>query len=135
MAPLEKLNTVKGKKLCYNCLRDNHFESKCKLKHPCFKEGCSVKHHAILHDYFLLKQKRRDKDGDKHVKDGSKFTKKEGGSIKVNTYKTIKVSERAFLQIVPVKVMKNDGETISTFALLVNDSQGTLLREDFAKQL
>ena len=40
-----------------------------------------------------------------------------------------------FLQIVPVKVMKNNGETIITSALLDNGSQSTLIREDFAKQL
>ena len=133
MAPLKKISTVKGKKLCYNCLRDDHFTSKCNSKNTCFKEGCSAKH--TLHDYFLLKQKKRDKDSDKHVKDGSKSTKKEGESIKINTCKTSKVSERVFIQIVPVKVMKNDGKTISTFALLDNGSQSTLIREDFAKKL
>ena len=88
-----------------------------------------------MHDYLLLKQKKRDKDGDKHVKDGRKSTKKEGESMKVNTYETSKVCERIFLQIVPVKVTKNDSETISIFALLENGSQSTLIREDFAKQL
>ena len=82
-----------------------------------------------------MKQKKRDKDSDKHVKDGSKFTKKEGENIKINIYKASKVSERVFIQIVPVKVMKNDGETISTFAILDNGSQSTFIREDFAKQL
>ena len=105
------------------------------FKKYCFKEGCSANYHTTLHDYFLLKQKKRDKDSDKHVKDGSKSTKKEGESIKINTCKTSKVSQRVFLQIVPVKVMKNDGKTISTFALLDNGSQSTLTREDFAKQL
>ena len=135
MAPFEIFNTVKGKKLCYNFLRDDHFTSKCKSKNTCFKEGCSAKHHITLHDYFILKQKKRDKDSDKHVKDGSKSAIKEGETIKVNTYKTNKVSERVFLQIVRLKVMKNDVETISTFALLDNGSQSTLTREDFAKQL
>ena len=50
---------------------------KCKSKNTCFKEGCSAKHHTTLHDYFLLKQKMRDKDRDKHIKDG-KYAKKEG---------------------------------------------------------
>ena len=94
MAPLEKINTVKGKKLCYNCLRDDPFTSKCNSKITCFKEGCSAKHHTTLHNYFLLKQKESDKDSDKHVKDGSKSTKIEGESIKINTYKTSKVNER-----------------------------------------
>ena len=31
--------------------------------------------------------------------------------------------------------MKNDGEEISTFTLLNNGNQSTLIREDFAKQL
>ena len=31
--------------------------------------------------------------------------------------------------------MKNDGETISTFAILDDGSQSTFIREDFAKQL
>ena len=48
MAPLEKFNTVKGKKLCYNRLRDDHFTSKCKSKDSCFKEGCSAKHRTLL---------------------------------------------------------------------------------------
>ena len=135
MAPLEKFNTVKGKKLCYNCLRDDHFTSKCNSKNTCFKEGCSANYHTTLHGYFILKQKKRDKDSDKHVKDGSKSTKKEGESIKINTCKTSKVSQRVFLQIVLVKVMKNDGKTISTFALLDNGSQSTLISEYFAKQL
>ena len=104
-------------------------------KNTCFKEGCSAKHHTTLHDYFISKQKKRNKDSDKHVKNGSKSAKKEGESIKVNTYKTSKVSERVFLQIVLVRVMKNDGETVITFALLDNGSQITLIREDFAKQL
>ena len=43
--------------------------------------------------------------------------KKEGESVRVNTFKTRKVVERNFLQIVPAKVMKNDGETINPFAL------------------
>ena len=62
MAPLEKFKSVKGKKLCYNCLRDDQFTSKCNSKYTCFKEGCFVKHNKTLHDYFLLKQNKRKKD-------------------------------------------------------------------------
>ena len=73
---------------------------------------------------------KRDKDSYKHAKNGSKPTKKEGESTKVNTYKTSKVRERVSLQIVLVKFMKNDGETISTFALLDNGTQSTIIRDD-----
>ena len=95
----------------------------------------SSKHHATLHDYFPLNQKKGDKGSEKQVKNDNKSTKKEGESTKVNTYKTSKVSERVVLQIVLIKVLKNDGETISTFALLGRGSQSILLREDFAKKV
>ena len=94
---------------------------------------CQTSHNIIQHDYFLLKQNKGDKDGAKHVKDGSKSIKKEGESVRVNTFKTRKVVERNFLQIVPVKFMKNDGETINPFALSDNGSKSTFIREDFAK--
>ena len=69
------------------------------------------------------------------VHGNGKSTKEEGESITVNTYKTSKVTERVFLQIVSVNVMKNDGRTNSTFAFLDSGIQSTLIREDFAKQL
>ena len=78
---------------------------------------CQTSYNIIQHDYFRFKQNKGDKDGAKHVKYGSKSTKKEGESVRVNTFKTRKVVERNFLQIVPAKVMKNDGETINPFAL------------------
>ena len=81
MAPLEKFNTVEGKKLCYNCLRDYHFTSNSNSKNNCFKKGCSAKFHTTLHEFFLLEQRKRDKDSEKHATDGSKSTKKKGESI------------------------------------------------------
>ena len=78
---------------------------------------CQTSCNIIQHDYFLFKQNKGDKDCDKHLKDGSKSIKKEGESVTVNTFKTRKLVERNFLQIVRVKVMKNDGETINPFAL------------------
>ena len=67
MAPLERFNTLK-------------------------KARCPSKHHTTLHDYFPLNQKKGNKNSDKQVKNDSKSTKKEGESIKVNTYKTSKLS-------------------------------------------
>ena len=94
-----------------------HFTSKCKSKNTCFKEGCSAKHHTTLHDYFLNPQRKKEKVS------------------RLIPVKQSKVSERVFLKIEPVKIMKNDGQTISTFVFLDNGSQSTLIIEDYSKQL
>ena len=44
-------------------------------------------------------------------------------------------SKRILLQILPVKVKTIDERTTKTYALLNNDSQNTLIRDDFAKGL
>ena len=39
------------------------------------------------------------------------------------------------MQILPLKVKTIDGRTTTTYALLDNDSQSTLIRDDFAQGL
>ena len=39
MNDLEKFNTIKVNKLCYNCFKGDHFTSKCKSKITCFKKS------------------------------------------------------------------------------------------------
>ena len=65
-------------------------------KIPVSKKDVLPNNYRTLQDYFLLEQKKQDKDSDKHVKDGSKSTKKEAVNIKVNAYKTSKISEKVF---------------------------------------
>ena len=39
--PKRKFEFVKGKKLCFNCLKDDHFTGKCSSKNTCFQRGCN----------------------------------------------------------------------------------------------
>ncbi|UYV68107.1 hypothetical protein LAZ67_5003081 [Cordylochernes scorpioides] len=43
----EKLNVVKGHKLCFNCLRKGHFSWNCRLNQRC--KVCKGKHHTMIH--------------------------------------------------------------------------------------
>ncbi|UYV62176.1 hypothetical protein LAZ67_1008122 [Cordylochernes scorpioides] len=43
----EKLNVVKGHKLCFNCLRKGHFSWNCRLNQRC--KVCKGKHHMMIH--------------------------------------------------------------------------------------
>ena len=98
MTPIERFNTVKGKKLCYNCFKNDHFTKKCKSKNTCFKDGCSAKHHTSLHDYFLSKRLDKDKTSAALC-----LTKRKVKTVKVNTCTTNKFSERVFSTNSPSK--------------------------------
>ncbi|UYV82916.1 hypothetical protein LAZ67_22001374 [Cordylochernes scorpioides] len=43
----EKINVVKGHKLCFNCLRKGHFSWNCRLNQRC--KVCKGKHHTMIH--------------------------------------------------------------------------------------
>ena len=61
MNDLERFNTIKANRLCYNCFQGDHFISKCKSKNTCFKNDCSAKHHTTPHEYFTSNQRDRNK--------------------------------------------------------------------------
>ncbi|XP_066928372.1 uncharacterized protein [Clytia hemisphaerica] len=99
--------------LCYNCLKKDHFTSKCKSKNNCFNAGCDERHHTTLHEYFT-----------EHVKE----------SFLGNT-QVVEQSGTVYLSVVPVKLQGLDSSSITTYALLDTGSQSTLVRNDVAKKL
>lgn len=40
-------------KLCYNCLKRNHFSIKCRRQKACSLSGCNVKHQTFLHKWVV----------------------------------------------------------------------------------
>ena len=92
--------------------------SKCKSKHTCSKNDCSAKHHTtliqIFHEYFLSNQTDR-----------SKKRRKEDPKQNLNIKR---------IQILPVKVKTIGGRT-TTYALVDNGSQITLIRDGFVQGL
>ncbi|CAG7696131.1 unnamed protein product, partial [Allacma fusca] len=44
---VERMKSVKERKLCLNCLRPNHFASQCPSENTC--KQCGEKHHSFLH--------------------------------------------------------------------------------------
>ncbi|XP_057290224.1 uncharacterized protein LOC130612907 [Hydractinia symbiolongicarpus] len=51
MAPEKRFQAAKKLEMCYNCLKQDHFTSKCTSKNSCFESGCSERHHTTLHKY------------------------------------------------------------------------------------
>ncbi|XP_066916769.1 uncharacterized protein [Clytia hemisphaerica] len=109
----ERFEMAKKLNLCYNCLKKDHFTSKCKSKNNCFNAGCDERHHTTLHEYFT-----------EHVKE----------SFSGNT-QVVEPSGTVYLSVVPVKLQGLDSSSITTDALLDTGSQSTLVRDDIAKKL
>ena len=50
----ERTQFVKGLKLCFNCLKGNHFSRKCRKPKSCAVPDCHVKHNTLLHSWVSL---------------------------------------------------------------------------------
>ncbi|XP_038049665.1 uncharacterized protein LOC119723179 [Patiria miniata] len=51
MSSQKRMEVVKGKRLCFNCLlASNHVARWCRKKSGCDKEGCTRRHASLLHD-------------------------------------------------------------------------------------
>ena len=111
--PPERFEMAKKNKLCYNCLKKDHFTSKCQSKNNCFNAGCTERHHTTLHEYFTEQAVKQ-------------FT----GSTQ-----TVEPDGTVFLSVVPVRLKGLDSSSIITYALLDTGSQSTLIRSDIANKL
>ena len=105
----ERKNFVQNKKLCKNCLSKGHQLDACVSKFTCQKDGCSQKHHTLLHD--------------------NKTNELVSNMLKSSNSKT---SPLTFLQIIPVTLINGTG-TIKTNALSDTGSDSTFITIDIAK--
>ena len=66
-SPAERLKIASEKKLCFLCLDSGHYTFRCHVKERCGKDGCSRRHHILLHDDEKDKQ-QQSSDGKLNVK-------------------------------------------------------------------
>ena len=114
MDPAERFDMAKKLKVCYNCLKKEHFTSECKSKNHCFNAGCTERHHTTLYEHFAEQIAKEAFSGNTQICEPS-------GTV--------------YLSIVPVKLQGLDSSSITTYALLDTGSQRTLVRDDVAKKL
>ena len=122
--PDGRFDMARSLKLCYNCLSYGHVRSQCPSKGKCFQSNCDERHHTTLHEHYVKS------DSSAPAADSSIVP-----PVVVTTvgrYST--ENRRVFLQVVPVKLQAGD-RSCSTFALLDNGSESTLLRDDLSHKL
>ena len=117
----EKIKTIKDKKLCFYYLSNTHL-NKCKSKISCKIDGCKKRHHTILHHTNPLAI-------NPPATNITTGTEVHSQNV-IDRYRTT----RAYLQIVPIKLMNKD-IVVETNTLLDTGSDTTLIRSDIANKL
>ena len=138
--PHHRFELVKTLKLCYNCLSNGHVLDQCTSKGTCFTKDCHDRHHTTLHKYYVptvQPPKKPNVPADTGIAAAKGPVTNSVGNqvVPVTTMGKYSAStKKVFLQIVQVTVHAGD-QSCSTFALLDNGSESTLLREDLQQKL
>ena len=134
----ERIILARYKGLCLNCLHKGHFATQCQSSFRC--KQCQQLHHSLLH------KTTEDKEGaDVNLQRNS--DPKEQASVNATTTEPIAPIEttshtysmtsrtKVALQVVPVKIMNNDGHSVTTYALLDTGSEETFLSKTISDRL
>ena len=127
---------VRSKGLCINCFKKGHFAAQCYAKTRC--NVCHQRHNSLLHKEVTMRN-----TGSSDVQTAPSIDT--GAAVVQNI--NIKVDEspgvfrsgglypKIALQVVPVKVMSNDGNAITTYALLDTGSEASFVTKSLIDRL
>ena len=144
----DRWDTAKDLKLCFRCLRDNHFGRSCPRSRQCGQNGCKELHHKLLHRSESAKPNRPSSDETMIKQIGNSWenanlpeqpvssTTEGKASSEVMTMVTQNHSRADYvgLRTVPV-VLKNEDRWMTAIALLDDASTKTYINTDVATEL
>ena len=103
----EKKAFVVKENLCFNCLSKGHVLKNCKSDFSCRIDGCSKKHHTLLHDE---------------------------SRVNINVSSNVSNAKVTYLQVLPIYV-SNGTRSVRVNALLDSGSNSTLVTKVLANKL
>jgi hypothetical protein len=128
----ERLNLVKQKRLCFNCLSEGHRSSKCRLNKTCSVDECGRKHSVLLHQPQTNHQPQLpavEAQVMSHANFANSKSDDSGSHSDTSNY-------RICLPIVPVVVRNARSRTeVVTYALLDTGSTNSFCSLEVAQQL
>ena len=123
----QRIVLARYKGLCLNCLRKGHFFSECQSTFKC--KHCQQPHHSLLHKPSEDKEgtlaNPKESPGPRECANVNSVT---AAYVKTpsRTYSTTSRSKVA-LQVVPVKIMSKEGDSVTTYGLLDTGSEERFL--------
>ena len=134
----ERKEFVMTRRLCSNCLRENHLARRCRAARACLFSGCGKRHHSLLHPPPTAAEGVEITAGgntpETSLEDGLQNSSGAGEEAQCAAIESGR--SRVSLQIVPVKVRGEDGgPEIITYAFLDNGSDTTLCLNSLAESL
>ena len=133
----DRKDFVLNKRLCMNCLKENHIARQCRWPRACMFSGCSRRHHSLLHpppNQAEASTKVDDRDAQLPAHQSPSNASGAGEEGQCTTIGSS--SPRVGFRIVPVKVRSSDGRTeVETYAFLDNGSDTALCLNGLAQRL
>ena len=126
---------MQGTRDCLNCLRKGHFVSECQSNFKC--KHCQQPDHSLLHKPIEDKEETlanpKEGPGPREQANVNTVTTApvETASLTYSTTSRTKVA----LQVVPVKIMNKEGDSVATYALLDTGSEETFLSKVICHKL
>ena len=131
----QRIVFARYKGLCLNCLRKGHFVSECQSTFKC--KHCQQPHHSLLYKPI------EDKEGT--LANPTKGPgPREQANVNTVTTALVETASRTYcrisrttvaLQLVPVKIMSKEGDSVATYALLDTASEETFLSKAICDKL
>lgn len=131
----KRADVIKEKSLCLRCLEPGHRGSTCERTKSCGTDGCTGKHHYLLHGAPRIYPKSNHRTTKTN---GTAQSQTTDASSNSPTFSGSTAASRSgkgtLLPIVPV-FLKSHGVQVRALALLDNGSEVTLLTEATARRL
>ncbi|XP_048589971.1 uncharacterized protein LOC116613574 [Nematostella vectensis] len=119
----DRLDIVRTKRLCDNCLQPYHIAKRCKAYRACLVCGCKKRHHSLLHQVvsFPASDQVTNEPGvEESTQENTTNHVSQAGASKPNQSKVL-------LRILPVRVLAVDGShDVETYAFLDEGSDTKL---------
>ncbi|XP_035907255.1 uncharacterized protein LOC118509982 [Anopheles stephensi] len=130
MAVKERWMKARALSLCFGCLGKHNWRT-CHNRPVCGREGCTYRHHALLHGADEERGVSNGTSASVSVRDGGN----NGGAVaESNHHQHALSSSNMLFRIVPITVY-GPTSTVTTFAFLDEGSSMTLVDEDLAEEL
>ena len=136
----ERRALVNRKRICFNCINSTeHTASSCKSQMRCRVLGCGRSHHTLLH---LSGPSRENAD---HHTNNTEVTviptmptvlpSDQDAPSSTCATATLAESSEIYLQIMPLKIIANDGRYTTTYGLIDSGSDVTMIDPSLVDQL